>query len=224
MRVIIFAILGLLMSATVTNMVYAQDTGKRKLETITIPYTAVNAVFLSPEHYNFPSTHVANWIVNIDNNLEYNEKNPEAKVVLRLKVSPEDTDFIEIAMLSPPSYKLWIAISNKEVGYMRMYEDKNAWFVDKSVLASFVQNERLSVNNGQRIVLDRLRIGPFTLATVEVYGREDADADVSAIGGEVVVNVLSGNPLDNPIMMIPPIVAVVTVGTIITLLVVKKRT
>ena len=107
---------------------------------------------------------------------------------------------------------------------MRLYENTHAWFTDKSLSASFVQNDRLSVNNGQRIVLDRLRIGPFMLDTVELYGREDSDADVSALGGELVLSVLSGNPLDNPILMIPPIVAVVTAAIILTLLIIKKRT
>ena len=226
MKNLALVIIIILLSPMITNMVYAQEQEqeKRKYETITIPYTAANAVFLSPERYEFPTSHLANWILNIQNNLEYNEKNPEAKIVLRLKENPEDMDFVEIAMLTPPSNGLWIAVANEEVGYMRLYENTHAWFTDKSISASFVQNDRLSVNNGQRIVLDRLRIGPFTLDTVELYGREDSDADVSALGGELVLSVLSGNPLDNPILMIPPIVAVVTAAIILTLLIIKKRT
>ena len=224
MKILPLVIIIILLSPMVTNMIYAQEQGKRKYETITIPYTAANAVLLSPERYEFPTNHLANWILSIQNNLEYDEKNPEAKIVLRLKENPEDTDFVEIAMLSPPSNILWIAVANEEIGYMRLYKNTNAWFADKSISLSFVQNERLSVNNGQRIVLDRLRIGPFTLNTVEVYGREDSDSDVSVFGGELVLDVLSGNPLDNPILMVPPIVAVITAGIILTLLIIKKRT
>jgi len=223
MKIIGFVILGLLLSSTV-NMVFAQEVRNRIVETITIPFTATDAVFRSPEHYYFHSKHVANWILTIQNNLIYNEENPEAKVVLRLKENPSDTNFVEISMLSPPSHKLWVAVAKDEVGYMRLYEDDNAWFIDKPVMVSFVQNERLSVNNGQRIIVDRLRIGELTLGTIEVYGREDTDAGVSTLGGQVLIDVMSGNPLDNPILMIPPIAVAVTVGAVITLLVIKKRT
>ncbi|MFQ5940592.1 MAG: hypothetical protein ACE5KA_02695 [Nitrososphaerales archaeon] len=224
MKTTVFVILGLLLSATAANVVYAQDSVTRKTENITIPYTAADAVLLSPEHYDFPSEHVANWILTMDNNLEYNEDNPEAKIVLRLKETQADTDFVEIAMLSPPSQTLWVAVANEQVGYMRMVENSNAWFVGKPVTASLVQNDKLSINNGVRTVLDRLRIGEFTLGTIEVYGRDNADAGVSALSGEVLLEVVSGNPLDNPIMMIPPLVAVITGGVIVTLLLIKKRT
>lgn len=224
MDLVVFAILGLLLSATAMNIAYAQEPFTRKVENITIPYMAANADAIAPEHYRFPSKHEANWILSIQNNLLYNTENPDAKVVLRMKENPEDTDFVEITMFSPQSYTFQLAIANKEVGYMPMYEDTNAWFEDRAIALSFVQNERLSVNNGQRIVLDRLRIGGFTLNTIEVFGRDDASADMNAFGGDLTLNVVSGNPLDNPILIVPPILAAVTAVVIITLLKIKKRT
>ena len=141
-----------------------------------------------------------------------------------LKENPEDERFVEVAMLSPPSHKLWVAVANEQVGYMRMYENPDSWFNDKPITTSFVQNDRLSINNGQRIIVDRLRIGEFTLGTIEVYGRDGADADVSAFSGEIVIDILSGNPLDNPITFIPAVAVAVAVGALVTLLVIKKRT
>ncbi len=222
MRIVTLIILVFLLLDS-SNIVYAQD-DKRKVEIITIPYTSANTETASPEYYSFPSKHEANWILNIHNNLIYNKDNSEAKVVLRLKENPDDTDFIEIVMFGPPSYRLWLGIANEEIGYMRIYENTNAWFVDKSVALSFVQNERLSVNNGQRIVLDRLRIGEFTLSTIEVYGMDKTSTDFSVHGGDIKLDIMSGNPLDNPVLMIPPILGVVTAVTIITLLMMKKRT
>ncbi|MEM2760057.1 MAG: hypothetical protein QXU32_07270 [Nitrososphaerales archaeon] len=222
MHILSFVIFSLLLSGIITNIVYAQP--NRKIESITIPFDAANTEFSSREHYSFASKHIANWIVNIQNKLQYNEANQDAKVVLRLKENPEAENFVEIVMFSPPSYKLVISIANEHVGYMRMYEGEESWFTDRSVTASLVQNERLSINNGQRTVVDRLRIGEFTLGTLEVFGRESLDDEVNAIAGEIVVYVMSGNPLDNPILMVPWIVTAIAGGTVIALLFIKKRT
>lgn len=222
MKIIALSILFLLLSATITNLVYAQ-TPPRKIEDIVIPFTAVNAEFSTPEHFEFPSKHIANWILTIENNLQYNEQNPDAKVVLRLKENPEDKEFLEIMMFGPATYKFAISVANEAVGYMRVYENNRAWFPDRAATVSYVQNERLSVNNGQRTVTDKLGIPDFTLGTIEVYGRDDVDDDVNAISGQIKLEVLSGNPLDNPILIIPPIIAAITGGVIVMLLILKKR-
>ncbi|MGH9923157.1 MAG: hypothetical protein ACRD38_10430, partial [Nitrososphaerales archaeon] len=69
-----------------------------------------------------------------------------------------------------------------------------------------------------------LKIGPFILNTVEVYGKDSADAPANAFGGQLVFDVISGNPLENPIMMIPAILAAAAGGIILTLIKLKKRT
>ena len=223
MKVLVLAVIFLILSVTAVDVVYAQGPNRRT-ESITIPFTAANAEFLSPDHFSFTAKPSGDWILTIQNNLRHNEQNPEAKVVIRLKEKPEDTTFVEMMMVGPPSHKLSIAISNKEIGYMRMFENENAWFPDKPIMASVVQGERLSINNGQRTVLDRLQIGAFTPNTIEVYGRDGAEADASAFSGEIIVDIVSGNPLDNPITMIPPIAVAITAGALVTLLVIKKRT
>lgn len=218
---ITFLIFTLIIGSAMINVVHAQE--MRDFETISIPYTAANTVYSAPDYFQLSSKHVANWIVNIENNLIYNPDNPESKIVLRLKENPTDEKFLEVAMFSPGSYKLWIAVNNEELGYMRAYENNNSWYTDATVTVSLVQNERLNVNNGERTILDRLRIGPLALGVIEVYGMDGTDADLSAFGGDVVIDIMSGNPLDNPIMMVPFIVTGLAGVTVATLLIIKKR-
>ncbi len=212
-----------LILASFVNIVYAQEE-TRKVESITIPYTAANADRHNPVHYSFPSQHMGDWILTIRNELLYNSENPEAKVVVRLKEKAADENHVEVAMFSAATHKFWLALSNKEIGYSVLYESENAWVEDKPVMVSYIQNDRLSVSNGIRNVADRLKIGPFILNTVEVYGRDSADASASTFGGQLVFDVISGNPLENPIMMIPAVLAAAAGGIILTLIKLKKRT
>lgn len=216
MKVLAFMILALL----IPNTVFAQE---RTIETITIPFTSANAEISTPDHYFFTMPHRNNWILTINNNLQYNEENPEAKVVLRLKTNPEDKEFLEIGMFSPPTYRFWVAVSMEEVGYMRMFQGENSWFPDRGATVAYAQGERVTVNNGQRTVVDRLQVPGLDLHTIEVYGRDGAGADASAFSGEIRLEAMSGNPLDNPVMMVPFIVAGITAGAVATLLIIKKR-
>jgi len=223
MKLIAFIMLSLLLTAVLVNFAYAQE-DSRKVERITIPYTAANADKTNPDHYSFPSYHIANWILNIRNELVYNSENPEAKVVVRLKEDLASEKYVELAMFGAPSHKLWLAIANDQIGYATFYESEKSWFEDKPVMVSYIQNDRLSVNNGQRNIMDRLRIGPLVLNTVEVYGKNSEDAAANTFGGELVFDIVSGNPMENPIMMIPAILAAVAGGTVLTLIKLKKRT
>jgi hypothetical protein len=198
----------------------AQDS--RKVEYLTIPYTAANADRTSPIHYSFANNHEANWILNIRNQIIYAD-NPDAKVVLRLKESAESGRFFEIVMFGAPSKSLLLSINNEDVGYMRLYENNNSWFEGKPVMVSLVQNERMSITDGERNVLDRLRVGPFTLHTIEVYGKDAPDDPDSAIAGQIAFDIISGDPMTNPIMMVPPILAGLAGATVLTLVIIKKR-
>ena len=223
MKLIAFIMLNLLLTAVFVDFAHAQE-GSRKVESITIPYTAANADKTNPAHYSFPSQHIANWILNIHNELVYNSDNSEAKVVIRLMDDPGSENFVELAMFGAPSHKLWLAVANDQIGYLTFYESEKSWFEDKTIMVSYIQNDRLSVNNGQRNIMDRLRIGPLVLDTVEVYGKDSEDAPVNTFGGELVFDIVSGNPLENPIMMIPAILAALAGVTVLTLIKFKKRT
>jgi len=222
MKLIALILLSFLLLAISANVSYAQQ-DKRKVETLTIPYTAANVDRFKPVHYDFASKHQTNWILTIRNNLVYNSDNPDAKVVLRLKEEPKSEKYVELAMFGAPSKIFWIAIANKEVGYLRAYENKNAWFEEKDVVVTLAQSERLSVTNGQRNVMDRLRIGEFILGTIEVYGKDSSDAATNTFGGNIEFDIISGNPLENPIFIMPAVLAVVAGGVVATLLFVKKR-
>jgi hypothetical protein len=222
MKLIAFAVLSLLLGSFV-NVVYAQQEA-RKVESITIPYTAANADRHNPAHFYFASQHMGDFILTIRNEFLYNSENPDAKVVIRLKEDAESETFVEVAMFSALSHKFWLAVANKEIGYSVLYENENSWVEDKPVMVSYIQNERLSVSNGIRNVADRMKMGPFILNTVEVYGKDSADAPPSAFGGQLVFDVVSGNPLENPIMMLPAILAAAAGGAVLTLIKLKKRT
>jgi len=222
MKLIGFVMMSLLLISLV-NFAYAQQES-RKVESITIPYTAANMDKRNPIHYSFPSQHIGDWILTIRNELVYNTDNQEAKIVVRLKEEPASENYVEVAMFGAPSRTFWLALANDEIGYSVLYENQNSWADDKPVMVSFIQNERLSVSNGIRNVVDRLKIGPFILNTVEVYGKDSADAPTNTVGGQLVFDVVSGNPLENPIMMLPAILAAAAGGTILTLLKLKKRT
>ena len=222
MKFIAFVMLSLLL-ASFLNVVYAQQE-TRKVESITIPYTAANADRQNPAHLSFPSQHIGNWILTIRNELVYNSENPEAKIVVRLKEEVASESYVEVAMFSAVTHKFWLAVANKEIGYSVLYENDNSWVEDRPVMVSYIQNDRLSVSNGIRNVADRLQIGPFILNTVEVYGKDSADAHVNTFGGQLVFDVISGDPLENPIMMIPAVLAAAAGGIILTLIKLKKRT
>ena len=223
MKLIAFIMLSLLLTVALVNTANAQE-GKRKVETLTIPYAAANADRTNPAHYSFQSKHIANWILEIRNELVYNSDNPDAKVVIRLKEEPASNKYVELVIFGAPSRTFSLALANEQVGYMTLYENKNSWFEDKPIMVSYIQNDRLSVGNGQRNVLDRLSIGPFVLNTVEVYGKDSTDAAANTAGGQLIFDVVSGNPMENPIMMIPVILPALAGVAIITLLKLKKRT
>lgn len=223
MKLIAFVMLNLLLTALFVNVAYAQEE-RMKVESITIPYAAANADRKNPAHYAFPSEHIGSWIVTIRNELAYNSENPEAKVVIRLMEEPASENYVEIAMFGAPSRVFWLAVANDQSGYMTLYQNENSWLEDKPVMVSYIQNDRLSVSNGLRNVVDKLRIGPLVLNTVELYGKDSEDSAVNTVGGQLVFDVVSGNPMENPIMIIPAILAAVAGGTVLTLIKLKKRT
>ncbi|MFQ5969129.1 MAG: hypothetical protein ACE5J2_01355 [Nitrososphaerales archaeon] len=223
MKLIALILFSFLLLGISANIAYAQE-GTRKIETLTIPHTAANADRFNPAHYNFASKHQTSWILTIRNNLVYSSDNPDAKVVLRLKEEPESEKYVEFAMFGAPSKILWIAIANQDVGYLRTYQNENGWFEDKDITVTLTQSERLSVTNGQRNVMDRLRIGEFIFGTIEVYGKDSSDAATNTIGGNIEFDIISGNPLDNPIFIMPAVLAVAAIGVVATLLLIKKRT
>ena len=203
------------------HTIHAQD-GGRKVDKIVIPFDAANSTIDAPSLYRFKDKHIANWILTISNNLIYNPENGDAKVILRFRNSYNTNEFLEVGMRGLDRV-LWFAVGKESIGYMTMYRNSNAWSPERAIMMTYAQGERLSVNNGQRIVVDRLNIEQFAIDGVEVYGRDGIDAPYSALAGVVTIEVVSGNPLDNPIMSIPFIITGAVAGIVLILLRFKRR-
>lgn len=203
------------------HTIHAQD-GGRKADKIVIPFNAANSTIDAPSLYRFKDKHIANWILTISNNLIYNPDNGDAKVILRFRNSYNTNEFLEVGMTGLDRV-LWFAVGKESIGYMTMYRNSNAWFPERAIMMTYAQGERLSVNNGQRIVVDRLNIEQFAIDGVEVYGRDGIDAPYSALAGVITIEVVSGNPLDNPIMSIPFIITGAVAGVVLILLRFKRR-
>ncbi|MEM0029592.1 MAG: hypothetical protein QW572_00425 [Candidatus Nitrosocaldus sp.] len=201
--------------------IHAQEEGRR-VDRLVIPFDAANSTIDDPSLYRLEGRHIANWIITINNNLIYNPESSDAKVVLRFRNAFNTNEFLELGMTGQDRV-LWFAVAKESVGYMTMYRNSNAWFPERAVMMTYAQGERLSVNNGQRIVIDRLNIEQFAIDGVEVYGRDGLDAPYSALAGVITVEVMSGNPLDNPIMSVPFIVTGAVAGIVLILLRFKRR-
>ncbi len=207
-----------LIAANMVN-VYAQE-DDRVIEVIEIPASAFNASRETPEVIPLENKHIANFVVNMRNELVYAD-NEEAKAAIRFGDNEQDK-FFELVMHGK-SNRLTISLFIESLGYTKYYEEDNSWFKDRQIGISFMQNEKLSIHNGQRNIMDRLKIGMFTLDTLEVYGRESVSDPTSIIGGKMIVEIFSGNPLDNPITFMPAVAVVIVGGVIIILLKTKKR-
>ncbi|RMF29677.1 MAG: hypothetical protein D6752_05515, partial [Candidatus Nitrosothermus koennekii] len=202
-------------------IVYAQEES-RKIEVIEIPASAFNATKDNPEVIPLEHKHIANFVVNLKNELIYKPNYDQAKASIRFGDNVRDK-FFEIIMYGEPSKRLTVALFTDQLGYVKYYENDQSWFEDREIGISFMQNDKLSIHNGQRNIMDRLRIGEFTLDTLEVYGKENSSDLDNVIGGKVIVEVLSGNPLENPISFVPVIAVAVVGGVLVILLKTKKR-
>ncbi len=201
--------------------IYAED-NSRKFEELEIPGSSFNT-HSTPIVYKLQYKHTANFLINIKNELIYNPAYDQAKAAIRFGDNEGDKLF-EIIMYGEPSKRLSILLLiDKELGYVKYYENDNAWFNDKILGISFTQNDKLSIHNGQRNIMDRFNIGMFTLDTIEVYGKVSATDPDSIIGGNLRVEIFSGDPFNNPISLIPIIGSAIAGIVVIILLKLKRR-
>ncbi len=198
---------------------YAQS---RSTERLVIPFNAANTARSNPTYYEFKYEHIANWIVNISNYLIYNPNNSDANVIIRFINNYNKDEFLELGMAGKDNM-LWFAVSKEQTGYAVMYKNANSWFQDKQIMLTYAQGDRLSVNNGQRIIVDRLNIGQFGVKGIQVFSSMNDPNTSSVIAGQLLIDIVSGNPLDNPIMSIPFIVTGAVVGIVLILLKTRRR-
>jgi hypothetical protein len=192
-------------------------------EQFVFPYSSSNSDRKNPLVYAFDTPKVTNWILTIQNNMSYSDMQ-NAKTIVKLQEPTPSEKFIEIAMFGDASKKFWVAVNTKESGYIRVYEhDTDGWSRDQPVIVAHANNQGLTITNGQRIIVDKLSINDFTLASIAVYGKEEPNSAVNTYAGDISFNVIYGSPSNSPVYYLPLAMIVGIGGLIVGLLVFKKR-
>jgi hypothetical protein len=192
-------------------------------EQFVFPYSSSNSDRKNPFVYAFDTPKVTNWILTIQNNMSYSDMQ-NAKTIVKLQEPAPSDKFIEIAMFGDASKKFWVAVNTNESGYIRVYErDNDGWSRDQPVIVAHANNQGLTITNGQRIIIDKLSIDDFTIASIAVYGKDEPTSAVNTYRGDISFNVIYGNPINSPLYYLPLAMIVGIGGLVVGLLVVKKR-
>ena len=192
-------------------------------EQFVFPYSSSNSDRKNPFVYAFDTPKVTNWILTIQNNMSYSDMQ-NAKTIVKLQEPAPSDKFIEIAMFGDASKKFWVAVNTNESGYIRVYErDNDGWSRDQPIIVAHANNQGLTITNGQRIIIDKLSINDFTIASIAVYGKDEPTSAVNTYGGDISFNVIYGNPINSPLYYLPLAMIVGVGGLVIGLLVFKKR-
>jgi hypothetical protein len=201
-----------------------KSTSTKNNEQFTFSFDVSNADRRNPVNYSFNSPIGENWILTIENNMSYAQRS-DAKTIVRLYEPSPSEKFVEIAMFGGTSDKFWAAVNTEESGYIRVYEREiGGWSADEPVVVGHASNQGLSVNNGQRIVTDRLSLGGFTPSYVTIYGKDTSNSPLNTYAGTISFDLVSGNPSESPVYYLPFGMLVGVGGLVVLLLVLKKRT
>jgi hypothetical protein len=201
-----------------------KSTSTKNIEHFTFSYDVSNTDRRNPANYSFNSSIGENWILTIDNNMSYAQRS-DAKTIVRLYEPSPSEKFVELAMFGGTSDKFWAAVNTEESGYIRVYErDTGGWSADEPVVVGHASNQGLSINNGQRIVTDRLSLGGFTPGYITIYGKDTPNSPLNAYAGTISFDMISGNPSESPVYYLPFAMLVGVGGLVVLLLVFKKRT
>jgi hypothetical protein len=193
-------------------------------EQFVLPYTASNNDRKHPITYTYDEPKGLNWILTIQNNLSYAIRQ-DAKTIVKLQEPMPSEKFIEIAMFGDVSKKFWVAVNTNESGYMRLYDESgsNGWSREQPIIIAHGNNQGLTITNGKRIVVDKLSLDGFTLGSIVVYGKDNSDSPLNAYGGNLLFNVIYGNPAESPLYYLPVGMLIGVGGLIIGLVIFKKR-
>jgi hypothetical protein len=195
----------------------------KNTEQFVLPFTSSNSDRRHPLVYVYDKPKVTNWILTIQNNLSYASR-PDAKTIVKLQEPAPSEKFIEIAMFGDVSRKFWAAVNTHDAGYVRIYErNTDGWARDQPIIIAHVNNQGLSINNGKRIIVDRLSINGFTLGSIAVYGKDDPESPINTYAGNIAFDVAYGDPSKSPIYYLPLGMLVGVGGVVVALLVFKKR-
>ena len=169
----------------------------------------------------FDEIHDVSWQVNLVNELVYG--NAEGNGVIRFYDATIEDKFIEIGMGSPPDKKFWIAAQLPDEGYVVVHDKLDrGWLQSGKGILAYSDTAGLTVNNGERIVLSNLDIEGFEIKAYSVWGMEGSQDPPATVAGILNVEILSGDPKEGPLHMLP-FVVVGCLGIIIVILLVTKK-
>jgi hypothetical protein len=191
-------------------------------ESFVIPYTASNHNEQDPLLYTFDQPKQTSWILTIQNNMSYIPREG-ARTIIKIQEPAPSEKFIELALYGDQSKRYWVGVNTPEAGYARMYNSENGWSTDQPISVAYTENSGLTVTNGQRTVVDRLDLGGFTAASIEVYGDDKNSTLANTYAGDVAFQLLFGSFNQSPIYFVPAAVMVGIFGLIAGLLILKKR-
>ena len=191
-------------------------------ESFVLPYTAVNRNEQDPLVYTFDEPKQPNWIFAIQNNVSYIPREG-ARTIIKIQEPAPSEKFIELAIYGDQSMRYWVAVNTPEAGYARMYDSEMGWSTEQPISLTYTENSGLTVTNGQRTVVDRLDVGGFAAASIEVYGNDRNSTLANAYAGDIAFEVLFGRIDQSPIYLVPAAVMAGIFGLVAGLLILKKR-
>lgn len=203
--------------------VYAQVTSNPSvhMESVNIPYEKFNVISSNANSGSFENEHARNWQLNIKNQIVY--ANPQGNTVIRLYDGEDRTKFIEIGMGSPLDMKFWVAVQNPELGYAVLHDQKETgWNRDDEIIAVYSDQNGLTIHNGKRIVVSNLSLDYYKIKDFSVYGMESSTDPPATNSGDLILNIVSGNPAANPLFYLPYVLAA-SIGVIIVILLKTKK-
>jgi hypothetical protein len=201
-----------------------KTTETKSSDQVTFAYDVSNAYRRNPVNYTLNPSIGENWILTIQNNMSYAQRD-DAKTIVRLHEASPSEKFIEIAMFGGTSDKFWTAVNTEESGYIKVYErDTGGWSKDDSIVVGHGNNQGLSVNNGQRIVTDRLSLDGFNPSYITIYGKDSSNSPLNTYAGTISFDLIFGDPSESPVFYLPFAMLVGVGGLVVVLVVFKKRT
>jgi hypothetical protein len=160
----------------------------------------------------------------IQNNLSYAIRQ-DAKTIVKLQEPAPSEKFIEITMFGDISKKFLVAVNTNESGYMRLYDESssNGWSREQPIIIAHGNNQGLTITNGKRIVIDKLSLDGFTLGSIVVYGKDNSNSPLNVYGGNLLFNIIYGDPAESPLYYLPVGMLIGVGGLVIGLVIFKKR-
>ena len=190
-------------------------------EKIEIPYHVFNTILRDAEITELETQNPGSWQLSLQNDLLYG--NPNGNAVIRIYDVDIADKFLEIGMGSYPDYKYWISAQVPETGYVIIYTDNdNGWIKGIETSITYSEQNGLSVNNGQRIVLSNLDVSPFTIKAYSAYGMESSSDPPAVTSGIFVIKIISADYGENPYSIFPFVLTGI-IGLVIGILVLTKK-